>query len=123
MPSPRTAAPAPAPAAVLGQSRYGSLASALRERILAGEWSPGEAIPAEATLAQAYGVALGTIRQALSLLVEDGLLERRQGRGTFVSAGVSGASMMRFFRFRGPDASSQAPESRILSRRLRRAEP
>jgi GntR family transcriptional regulator len=106
----------------LGQSRYGGVASALRERILAGEWAPGEAIHAEAALAQSYGVALGTIRQAVSLLVEDGLLERRHGKGTFVSPGLTGASMLRFFRFRAPNALSEPPVSQILSRRLRRAD-
>jgi GntR family transcriptional regulator len=114
--------PAPTPATALGQSRYGGVASALRERILAGEWAPGEAIHAEAALAQSYGVALGTIRQALSLLVEDGLLERRHGKGTFVSPGLSGASMLRFFRFRTPGTLAEAPTSRIASRRLRRAD-
>jgi GntR family transcriptional regulator len=105
-----------------GQSRYGTLALALRDRILKGEWAPGEVIPAESILAQIYGVALGTIRQALSLLVEEGVLQRRQGKGTFVTKGVDGASMMRFFRFRGVDvASNEAPQSRILSRRLRAA--
>ena len=105
-----------------GQSRYGKLALALRDRILQGEWGPGEVIPAESTLAQSYGVALGTIRQALALLVEDGVLQRRHGKGTFVTKGVDGASMMRFFRFRGvDDASSEAPQSRILSSRLRTA--
>jgi GntR family transcriptional regulator len=103
-----------------GQSRYGKLALALRDRILQGEWAPGDVIPAESALAQSYGVALGTIRQALSLLVEDGVLQRRHGKGTFVTKGVDGASMMRFFRFRGvDDASSEAPQSRILSSRLR----
>lgn len=106
----------------LGQSRYGKLAEALRERILRGEWAPGQAIPAESALAPSYGVALGTIRQALSLLVEDGVLQRRHGKGTFVTKGVDGASMMRFFRFRGIDASGTiAPQSRILSSRLRSA--
>jgi GntR family transcriptional regulator len=105
-----------------GQSRYGKLAQALRERILQGEWGPGELIPAESALAQSYGVALGTIRQALSLLVEDGVLQRRQGKGTFVTKGVDGASMMRFFRFRGvDDGVSISPHSRILSSRLRAA--
>jgi GntR family transcriptional regulator len=118
----RPFAPPPV-ASALGQSRYGGVASALRERILAGEWGPGEAIHAEATLAQSYGVALGTIRQALSLLVEDGLLERRHGKGTFVSPGLSGASMLRFFRFRGPSALSEPPVSQIVSRRLRHADP
>jgi GntR family transcriptional regulator len=106
----------------LGQSRYGKLALALRDRILQGEWAPGEVIPAESTLAQSYGVALGTIRQALALLVEDGVLQRRHGKGTFVTKGVDGASMMRFFRFRGvDDANREAPHSRILSSRLRTA--
>ncbi|NBQ82592.1 MAG: GntR family transcriptional regulator, partial [Betaproteobacteria bacterium] len=52
----------------LGQSLYGTLADALRQRILDGEWQPGQMIPSEASLAQRYGVALGTLRQALSLL-------------------------------------------------------
>lgn len=103
----------------LGQSRYGGLAAALRERIVAGEWAPGTAIQPEAVLAQTYGVAVGTVRQALALLVEDGLLERRQGKGTFVSTGLVGASMMRFFRFRSPGAGGEPPLSRILSRRTR----
>ncbi len=105
-----------------GQSRYGKLALALRDRILQREWAPGEVIPAESTLAQSYGVALGTIRQALSLLVEDGVLQRRHGKGTFVTKGVDGASMMRFFRFRGVnDGPSETPVSRILSSRMRAA--
>lgn len=74
-----------------GQSRYGNLATALRDRILQGEWVPGEVIPAEATLAQSYGVALGTIRQALSLLVQDGVLQRRHGKGTFVTKEIGRA--------------------------------
>jgi GntR family transcriptional regulator len=50
------------------------------------------------------------------------VLQRRHGKGTFVTKGVDGASMMRFFRFRGVDtASSEAPQSRILSSRLRTA--
>ncbi len=106
----------------LGQSRYGRLAQALRDRILQGEWAPGDVIPAESALAQSYGVALGTMRQALSLLVEDGVLQRRHGKGTFVTQGVNGASMMRFFRFRAVDDDSQpTPQSNILTSRLRHA--
>jgi GntR family transcriptional regulator len=105
-----------------GQSRYGKLALALRDRILQGEWAPGDVIPAESALAQSYGVALGTLRQALALLVEDGVLQRRHGKGTFVTKGVDGALMMRFFRFRGvDDGQSEAPQSRILSSRMRSA--
>lgn len=113
---PQTGTPAP------GQSRYGWLAAALRSRVQQGEWVPGEAIPAEAVLARAYGVALGTIRQALSLLVSEGLLERRHGKGTFVKAGLGGASMLRFFRFRQSGELQSRPHSRILSRKQRLAD-
>ena len=96
-----------------GQSRYGALAAALRERVVAGEWPPGSAIPAEQTLAAEHGVALGTMRRALELLVQQGLIERIHGRGTFVRAGLSGATMMRFFRF--GERAGEVPTSRILS--------
>ncbi len=106
-----------------GQSRYGWLAAALRARILQGEWVPGEAIPPETLLAKSYSVALGTMRQALSLLVADGLLERRHGKGTFVKAGLDGATMLRFFRFRQSGEIQGAPSSHILARKLRLADP
>lgn len=106
-----------------GWSRYGWLAATLRARIQQGEWVPGDALPPEAALARAHGVALGTMRQALALLVADGLLERRHGKGTFVKAGLGGASMTRFFRFRQGDGPAATPQSTILQRNVRLAEP
>lgn len=101
-----------------GLSRYGSLASTLRGHIMRGEWAPGSAIPAETQLAKSCGVALGTMRQAISVLVGEGLLERVHGRGTFVSSGIGGASLLRFFRFRGDAAAAdEVPQSRIVSKR------
>ncbi len=74
---------------------YVQVEMALRRRILAGEWSPGEKIPSEERLGQDYGVSRVTMRQALRTLVEDGYLVRGRGRGTFVreptlTAGVRG---------------------------------
>ncbi len=106
-------------AAAAGMSRYGQIAAQLQHKIVIGEWSPGSAIPAESTLAAEFGIALGTIRQAIAVLVRQGLLERVQGKGTYVRTGLSGASMMRFFRFRSEadaDAAPTAvPRSEILS--------
>lgn len=99
-----------------GQSRYGALAASLRARVVSGEWPPGTAIPAEQTLAAEHGVALGTMRRALELLAQEGLVERVHGRGTFVRAGLTGATMMRFFRF--GHATGEVPASRILSRQV-----
>ena len=97
-----------------GQSRYGALAAALRERIAAGEWPPATALPAETALAAEHGVALGTLRQALKLLSDQGLIERRHGKGTFVRSGLGGAPMLRFFRFGAGDG--EVPQSLIVSR-------
>jgi GntR family transcriptional regulator len=99
--------------------RYRRLAEALAARVRAGEWPPGTALPAESRLAAEAGVALGTVRAALADLEREGLVERRQGRGTFVRAGLAGASMLRFFRFRESAGSPapEAPSSRILSLR------
>lgn len=102
-----------------GVSRYAALAAALRQRIVAGDWAPGQALPAEQSLADQQGVALGTMRRALDLLAEQGLVERLQGRGTFVKQALAGAPMLRFFRF--GDGSPTPPHSRILARDRRAA--
>jgi GntR family transcriptional regulator len=102
------------PPAEPGLSRYASLAQALRARVIAGEWSPGSALPAESQLATEHGVALGTMRRALELLAEEGFFERIDGKGTFVRQGLSGATMLRFFRFDG--GTGEVPVSRILQR-------
>lgn len=108
-------------AAVPGVSRYGQIAARLQRKIVAGEWLPGTAIPAESALAVEFGIALGTIRQAIAVLVQEGLLERVQGKGTFVRNGLTGASMTRFFRFRdGSRAGAEIPRSEILSCRRAR---
>ncbi|CAG9186985.1 GntR family transcriptional regulator [Cupriavidus pinatubonensis] len=111
-------------ASAVGVSRYGRIAAQLQRKIVDGEWPPGAAIPAESTLATEFGTALGTIRQAIAVLVQEGLLERVQGKGTFVRNGLTGASMMRFFRFRADaDAADVAiPRSEILSCRAVRLE-
>ncbi|MCE2660822.1 MAG: GntR family transcriptional regulator [Rubrivivax sp.] len=102
-----------------GQSRYAALAAALRQRVVDGEWPAGTALPAETSLAAEHGVALGTLRRALELLADQGLIERRHGKGTFVRNGLAGAPMLRFFRFGAGDG--EVPQSRILSRQPLRA--
>ena len=104
-----------------GLSRYAALAGALRRRVIDGEWPAGTALPAETRLATEHGVALGTLRRSLELLAEQGLIERRHGKGTFVRMGLSGATMMRFFRFGSGDG--EVPQSRILSRQTVVASP
>ena len=64
---------------------YAQLADELRQRIQAGTYPPGERLPTEAALSAAFGLSRITVRQALALLHQDGLIERFAGRGTFVT--------------------------------------
>lgn len=59
------------------------LARRLRQQ-LAAEYSIGDVFPGEMELAKRFDVSIVTMRQALASLAQEGLLERRQGRGTFV---------------------------------------
>jgi len=56
----------------------------IEELIQNSALSPGDRLPKETKLAQMLGVSRLTIREALRLLEEDGVIVRRQGRGTFV---------------------------------------
>jgi GntR family transcriptional regulator len=64
---------------------YFRLESHLRESIRTGALRPGGPIPPESSLCQQFGVSRTTVRQALSRLVYDGLIERHRGRGSFVA--------------------------------------
>lgn len=57
----------------------------LRHEIQIGRWQPGEQIPTESQLCQQFEVSRVTVRLALSSLVQEGLLHRIQGKGTFVA--------------------------------------
>lgn len=63
---------------------YEQIRDNLRAEILAGKWSEGECIPTEVDLSKQLGVSRYTVRQAILELVQEGLLERTPGQGTFV---------------------------------------
>lgn len=63
---------------------YRAVYDSLKERILAGSYPPGTPLPSERGLVREFGVSLITVRRALHELVLDGLIERRQGIGSFV---------------------------------------
>jgi GntR family transcriptional regulator len=64
---------------------YHQVRESLTDRIGSGAWCPGQLLPSEGDLALEFGVSKITIRQAMQLLQNQGLVERVQGRGTFVS--------------------------------------
>ncbi len=64
---------------------YQQLYDLLYKDISGGRWRPGDMLPSETELIDRYQVSRITVRQALALLVKDGLIYRRRGLGTFVS--------------------------------------
>jgi GntR family transcriptional regulator, transcriptional repressor for pyruvate dehydrogenase complex len=65
--------------------------SQLREQVLSGQWPVGGRLPAETELAQRLEVGRSTVREAVRALVHAGLLETRQGSGTYVRSLSPGA--------------------------------
>jgi GntR family transcriptional regulator len=64
--------------------RYEQVADDLRQQVQTGALTPGERLPSEEALASRYRVGLPTLRQALSVLQAEGLIEKRHGRGNFI---------------------------------------
>jgi GntR family transcriptional regulator len=64
---------------------YFQLKELLRQEIESGRWQPGQQIPPEMELCEAFGISRTVVRQALRELEYDGLLYREQGKGTFVA--------------------------------------
>ena len=67
---------------------YLQLARNLATAIHCGVWSAGEALPSERTLSDAIGVSRSTARKAIELLVEQGLIRRARGAGSFITPRV-----------------------------------
>jgi GntR family transcriptional regulator len=67
------------------QVPYRAVADALRARLDAGEWLPGEALPGTRVLAAEYGVSHATISRAVDVLVQESRLTVVRGWGTFVA--------------------------------------
>ncbi|MGI9372725.1 MAG: FadR/GntR family transcriptional regulator [Hyphomicrobiales bacterium] len=73
------------------QPKLGSadIASILRREISKGVLASKDRLPAERILADKYGVARGTVREALHQLAEDGLVEIRAGSGTYITPNIT----------------------------------
>ncbi|MEU6402019.1 FCD domain-containing protein [Streptomyces sp. NPDC046985] len=76
--------------------------AALRNQITSGEWPVGARIPTETELVEQLGVARNTVREAVRALAHNGLLDIRQGSGTYVRATSELAGVMHR-RFAGAD--------------------
>jgi len=95
-------------------SLYMQIKDLLTAKVGKGEWLPGSIIPSEINLAQELGVSQGTVRKAITELVENNVLTRKQGRGTFVSNHDSDRALFHFFHVTDNNGHKVLPDSRVL---------
>jgi len=102
-------------------SLYMQIKDLLVAKISEGEWLPGNIIPSEINLAQELGVSQGTVRKAITELVENNVLTRKQGRGTFVSNHDIHRALFHFFHISDNKGHKVLPQSRVLNCRCKSA--
>ena len=102
---------------------YQRVHDAVMARIVSGDLTPGAMLPSEFDLAAQYSVSQGTARKALNKLEQSGLVERHQGKGTFVATTTPETSLFHFFRLRHQDESQAIPQpfSETIRRRAANA--
>ena len=100
---------------------YSQLANLLREKIALHEWAPGSRIPYEHELMARFGISRGTVRRAISELVDEGFLVQVRGSGTFVSeralshpAGERPLSFGESLREQGKDFVTHVLDKRVV---------
>ena len=103
------------------QPLYKQVYDLLTARLVNGYWKPSEALPSEMALADELGVSQGTVRKALNKMVAEKLLERQQGKGTYVAEHTQESSLFRFFRLREPGGESLIPKTKVLASSRRNA--
>ncbi len=67
----------------------------IRTAIETGQWQTGDRLPVEAELSEALGISRNTVREAVRVLVHVGMLETRQGDGTYVRSSHDGGETLR----------------------------
>lgn len=68
-----------------GTPKYIAISRAISSAIVERELVAGESLPSQKELAESFGVTVMTVRQAIQILIEQGLLSAEQGKGTYVS--------------------------------------
>ncbi len=100
---------------------YAQVRETLIARMAEGVWTAGQALPSEFALAAELGVSQGTVRKALDSMAAENLVERRQGRGTYVPEQTEARALYHFFRFTDANGAPLIPEP--LDQRIEKARP
>lgn len=100
---------------------YMQIKEFLIAKISKGEWLPGTMISSEIQLAQELEVSQGTVRKAITELVEKNILMRKQGLGTFVSNHDTNRALFHFFHITDNQGNKVLPDSKVLKCRRAKA--
>lgn len=98
---------------------YHRLTQALTDQIVSQRWPAGSELPSEIELCEHFGVSRGTLRRALADLARHGLLERKQGRGTFVADSKFEGSVLASYAFYRSGAIAHDVGSKVVKCELR----
>lgn len=102
---------------------YHQIKENVTRQIVSGRWRSDHALPSETDLCAHFGVSRGTLRRALHDLENQGLIVRRQGRGTFVAKPKFEGSVLGSYRNFRVGALPHDPVSRLLGIERKRASP
>jgi len=102
---------------------YQKMKDDLVQRVLTGEWRPGDLVPSETALAIEYSVSVGTARKAIEQLAQERMVVRQRGRGTTIATNRGGTvKPFRFLKFYSWD-HVRTEESVYLESRVGKASP
>jgi GntR family transcriptional regulator len=104
------------------RSLHAEIKSRIVRSLSDGRWRHGQAIPSEQALAERYKVSVGTVRRAVSELVAENVLVRRQGSGTYVASHTRDYMLSVFFWIVDQDDRKELPRAELLSYRRARAD-
>lgn len=95
---------------------YLQLVEVVKQKVFSSSWKQGMKIPSENELAKEFNLSVGTVKKALGILGQEGILFRRQGQGTFIASPDFSKSFIRFFRYSQTNGEpSDVPGCRILA--------
>ena len=101
---------------------YMQIVRIVTEQIAQGKLRPGDQLPTEGQFKKQFGVSPMTIRRAINILVERGLISTTQGKGTFVKPLDMGGAVFRLYELKNHWAEQGETSVRLLEARIVRAD-
>ena len=104
--------------------RYMQIKYELQQFLADNNWGFDHPVPSEQELSTTYNASIGTVRKAVECLVEEGVLIKHQGKGTFLKRpAFIQSSMTRFYLRRDKNGKSEIPTSQIKKIGIAEANP